>query len=349
MLFGAGAAVVVAALAVTLVLSSGAISLAPRIAASAGTSVGSSVGDHDGLTAGAEVATDTIPTAPAGRGTARGSAPRVGIRTFTPPAGIEVTANLPYVTRGTPEQQLDVCAPRSTGDAPRPAVLSIHGGSWTRGDKSNDDWRNVCEWLASEGFVTYSLDYRMVPSAVFPTEINDVTQALSWVREPANVARFNIDPRRIGVFGGSAGGNLAALLGMRGSGDTHTGTRVAAVAELSGPVDLTAAGQSLGSPDARLTSIELAYLGCSSFDSCPRARDASPVYDVDSSDPPTFIGGSTDEFVPEQQDEAFAAALQKAGVPHELHIVPGHWHSIATLDAPMRADVASFLHKYLDS
>jgi acetyl esterase len=272
---------------------------------------------------------------------------RVGIRTFVPPAGIKVTSDISYADDAA--DHLDVCSPAGSSSTARPAVLSIHGGSWTRGDEANSDWRNVCEWLASAGFVTYSLDYRLVPADIFPTQIDDVTNALRWIREPANVARFGIDPRRIGVFGGSAGGNLASLLGMRGSGDIHSGARVAAVAELSGPVDLTQAGQSLGSPDARLQSIELAYLGCTSFADCPNARAASAVYDVDSSDPPVFIGASSDEFVPVEQDEAFAAALQKAGVPHTLKVNPGHWHSIATLDASMRESVVDFLHKYLGS
>jgi acetyl esterase/lipase len=273
--------------------------------------------------------------------------PRVGIRTFSAPTGIRVASNVQYAIAGGTALRLDVCSPHVASLTPQPAVISIHGGSWSHGDKANTDWHNVCEWLASEGFVTYSVDYRLVPGAHFPAAIDDVTQALSWVREPANVERFNIDPKRIGVFGGSAGGNLAALLGMRGHGDTHTGTRVAAVAELSGPVDLTSQGQTLGHPDQRLQQIELAYLNCTSFESCGAAKDASAVSFVDSTDPPVFIGASKDEFVPVEQDSAFADALQKAAVPHTMHLASGHWHSIATLDAGMRTAVAAFLHRYL--
>jgi acetyl esterase/lipase len=287
--------------------------------------------------------------------------PRVGIRTFVAPRGIRVASNLTYGTGSDGQAlKLDVCSPAvasgaepgaqpgaSAAVAPLPAVLSIHGGSWSHGDKSSTDWRAVCEWLASEGFVAYSVDYRLVPTVRFPAPIDDVTRALEWVREPQNVERFNIDPRRIGVFGGSAGGNLAALLGMRGHGDIHTGTRVAAVAELSGPVDLTASGQRLGHPSEYLRSIELAYLGCTEFDSCPAASAASAVSYVDSTDPPVFIGGSETELVPVEQGRSFAAALAAAGVPHTLRIDTGHWHSIATLNAPMRTAVAAFLHKYL--
>jgi acetyl esterase/lipase len=299
----------------------------------------------------------------AAKGTSRiaPAVPRVGIRTFVAPRGIRVASNLTYGTASDGQAlKLDVCSPAaasgaepsaqpgaSAAVAPLPAVLSIHGGSWSHGDKSSTDWHAVCEWLASEGFVAYSVDYRLVPTVRFPAPIDDVTRALEWVREPQNVERFNIDPRRIGVFGGSAGGNLAALLGMRGHGDIHTGTRVAAVAELSGPVDLTASGQRLGNPSEYLRSIELAYLGCTEFDSCQAASAASAVSYVDPSDPPVFIGGSDTELVPVEQGTSFAAALAAAGVPHTLRIDTGHWHSIATLNAPMRTAVAAFLHEYL--
>lgn len=312
--------------------------------------------------ADAASAARSVPTATAhaaqpamaAKGASRGgpAVPRVGIRTFVAPAGIRVTSNLTYgIGSDGQALKLDVCSPAAGSGAESgtelPAVLSIHGGSWSHGDKSSTDWDAVCEWLASEGFVAYSLDYRLVPTVRFPAPIDDVTRALEWVREPQNVERFNIDPRRIGVFGGSAGGNLAALLGMRGHGDIHTGTRVAAVAELSGPVDLTARGQQLGTPGEYLRSIELAYLGCTQFDSCPAASAASAVSYVDPSDPPVFIGGSEAELVPVEQGRAFASALAEAGVPHTLRIDAGHWHSIATLNAPMRTAVAAFLHTYL--
>ena len=74
---------------------------------------------------------------------------------------------------------------------------------------------------------------------VFPAAIEDVQAAVAWLRADEQIARFNIDPDRIGAFGGLAGGNLVALLGTLGSGDLTTASRVAAVAELSGPIDLT--------------------------------------------------------------------------------------------------------------
>ncbi len=277
----------------------------------------------------------------------------VGIRTFARPAGVTVTPDVVYTAGadGTP-LALDVCSPAgSTPGTPAaaalPAVVSIHGGSWTRGDKANDDWRGVCEWLATEGFVAYSVDYRLAPASVFPAAIDDLATAVEWIRRPDNAARFGIDPSRIGAFGGSAGANLALLLGTRGSGSLSQGSRIAAVAELSGPTDLT--GQALATDGAseRLANLILRYLGCSSLADCPQAVAASPARRLDRTDPPVFIGQSDHEFIPLAQTTRFAANLERLGIAHELVVVPGAVHSIGILDEGMRARVATFLHETL--
>lgn len=228
-----------------------------------------------------------------------------------------------------------------------PAIVSIHGGSWARGDKANDDWRNVCRWLASEGFVAYSLNYRLVPEALFPAAIDDVALAVEWMRTPANASRFGIDPTRIGAFGGSAGGNLAALLGTRGTGPLDEGSRVAAVAELSAPTDLRREAVLRDGGNELLQTIITRYLGCEEWTLCPQAEDASPSTFVDRSDPPFFIGHAASEFIPLAQAQNFAAVLDAAGIGVEYAVVPGDDHSIGILDEAMRARVAAFLHAEL--
>ena len=276
----------------------------------------------------------------------------VGIRTFTAPAGLDVHADLEYGTRedGT-LLTLDVCAPApDVLVAARPAVVSIHGGSWARGDKANADWRNVCLWLASEGFVAASVNYRLVPDVRFPAAIDDVALAVEWMRAPEQVERFGIDPDRIGAFGGSAGGNLAALLGASGEGPLDEGARVAAVAELSGPVGLGAVELAADAASPWLRGIIGEYLGCepgAGDDACPQATDASAASHIDPSDPPVFIGHAEGEVVPLGQSQRFATALQAAGVPVELAIVPGTEHSIGILDEALRGRVAAFLHAHL--
>lgn len=272
----------------------------------------------------------------------------VGIRTFEPPAGIRVEADVEFGAQpdGT-LLTLDLCRPAIDAAEPRAAVVAIHGGSWTRGAKGNADWRRVCEWLASEGFVAASVDYRLVPNATFPAQLDDVSLAVEWLRGEA--AALDIDPARIGVFGGSAGGQLAALLGTTGEGPTDAGSRVAAVVELSGPVGLAVEELDADGASGWLRSIVDAYLGCEEpAGDCGGLREAaSPGAQADASDPPFFIGHAEDEIVPLGQSRRLAAQLAAAGLDVELAVVPGGEHSIGILDAPMRARVAAFLHERL--
>jgi acetyl esterase len=265
---------------------------------------------------------------------------------------IPVTTNLEYGDPDGAPVLLDICFPKAAADGSkaqpaRPALLSIHGGSWRAGDKDNLNWRSVCQWLASAGFVTFSVDYRLAPHFVFPDQLDDVKKAVSWMREKNQVKRYNIDPDRIGVFGGSAGGNLAALLGTEGSGSLTTGSRVAAVAELSGPTDLTSDGLALGTTTPDFQQVELEYLGCPSFADCPDAKSASPRYQVDKTDPPFFIGQSLSERIPHQQSDALVSALRRARVDVTYVTVKGTLHSIAMLDTAMRRRIVGFLHDKL--
>jgi acetyl esterase/lipase len=303
----------------------------------------------------------------------------VGIRTFEAPGDAVIEEDVVYATEPDGTQlTLDVCSPpagtpapdtatptaapatpavEDTGDGAatptetpaepvlRPAVLSVHGGSWARGDKANSDWRNVCEWLAAEGFVAYSVNYRLVPLVSFPAAIDDIGRAVEWMR--ANSGTYDVDPDRIGAFGGSAGGNLATLLGSRGRGSLTEGSRVAAVAELSGPVDLSYDGIVVGGGSSGLEQITLDYLDCTSLLDCPTAEDASAVNSLDRTDPPVFIGTSTEEFIPLSQSTGFAADLDELGITNQLVTVPGSLHSIGILDEAMRLQVAEFLHLHL--
>jgi len=287
-----------------------------------------------------------------------GTIAQVGIRTFDAPSGIRVDEDLEYAVQddGT-VLTLDLCRPSATaaafaadGEGLLPTVVSIHGGSWARGDKANADWRNVCVWLASEGFVAASVNYRLVPEVRFPAAIDDVALAVQWLREPEQLERFDLDPARIGAFGGSAGGNLAALLGTRGEGPLDTGSRVAAVAEISGPVGLTAAELVTDGASPWLQGIVAEYLGCdpgAGDDACPQATDASPATFIDATDPPFFVGHADAEVIPLAQSRRFVASLAEAGVPAELAVSTGAEHSIGILDEAMRTRVAAFLHAQL--
>jgi acetyl esterase/lipase len=264
---------------------------------------------------------------------------------LSPPPGLVVTADVPYAGSGDPLQRLDVCAPAPNGTV-HPAVLLIHGGGWHQGDKSEVE--STCQWLAQSGFVTFNMDYRLWPAARFPAQRDDAVAALRFIRSPGTVSHYELDPTRVAVFGGSAGGNLAAQLALRGSGPLNGGDRVAALVDLSGPVDLTPDAVT-AAQDPRLTADETGFLGCQRLDRCAPAAEASPLRAAGAGDPPTFIGQASVDFVPHQEGDALAAALRQAGVPVTLEQRAGQFHSFGVLTPAMRADILTFLHAHLGS
>jgi acetyl esterase/lipase len=284
--------------------------------------------------------------------------------------GIDVVPDVPYGQ--DPLQQLDVClpadsAPESTSTptptptAPvaeepdrvevgtRPAVMMIHGGSWSHGDKATAAYRSVCQFLASEGFVTFNVDYRLAPTDPFPAGLDDVRRALDFVFRPSTLQTYDVDPDRVGVFGGSAGGNLAALLAVEDheSSAYAAGFRIRAVVDLSGPTDLTVQSTGAAGVAASFQRKQLLYLGCDSYRSCPAAERASPMYQVSQETAPFFIGHSTDEFIPLWESQRFASTLRDHGVPVTFVAVQGSAHSIAQLDRAMSSRVTAFLRDNL--
>jgi acetyl esterase len=265
---------------------------------------------------------------------------------------IPVIEDIVYAEADGRPLYLDACFPTDndiddTATEPRPSIVSIHGGSWMRGDKANLNWRAVCQWLASEGFVAVSVNYRLAPDAAFPAQLDDVTAAVEWLRDPVTVARYDLDPDRIGAFGGSAGGNLAALLGTAGSGDWTSGSRVAAVAELSGPTDIRERIPTTDSYNQDFGDVQLAYTGCEVLIGCPAAAEASPITHIDDTDPPFFIGHSVDEFIPLSQSDTFVTELREAGVPVTYLTVEGTLHSLGMLDDAMQQRIIAFFRDTL--
>ena len=255
---------------------------------------------------------------------------------------ITVERDVIYRTVDGSTVKVDVCLPEKESVQPRASILSIHGGSWRAGSKSGLYWLSACRWLASSGYVAFSVDYRLAPQHPFPAAIDDLRAAVEWVRSAETSKRYHLDPARIGAFGGSAGGNLAALLGTAGEGELTTGSRVAAVAELSGPTDLTEEGIQLGGVDSGFERVELDYLGCEEWAGCDQGREASPIYQVDSSDPPFFIGHSVDERIPVAQSRALASVLRVNNVPVTFVAPEGTAHSIAMLNDDMRERIVAF-------
>jgi acetyl esterase/lipase len=226
-------------------------------------------------------------------------------------------SNLAYAT-GSPAQTLDIYLP-ATGVSPYPVILAIHGGGFLRGDKQDEQITPMLQAL-TRGYAVVPIDYRLSSEAKFPAQINDVKAAIRWVR--ANAARFGLDPRRIAVWGDSAGGYLAALAGTSGGvarlsdpsqGNAGRSDRVQAVIDWFGPIslrkidaDFPAGSAGPNSPRSLLS----AYLGVDWRKFPGKVKAADPITYISAGDPPFLIEhGTADGTVPVRQSERFAAAL----------------------------------------
>jgi len=121
------------------------------------------------------------------------------------------SGNLVYGKGGDTDLLLDLAMPKS-GAGPFPAVMFLHGRGWREG--SRQDMSQFIEGMAGMGYVSVTIEYRLVPAARFPAQVEDCKAAVRWLR--ANATKYRIDQDHIGVVGFSAGGHLASMLGVTG-------------------------------------------------------------------------------------------------------------------------------------
>ncbi|NEM92266.1 alpha/beta hydrolase [Galbitalea soli] len=216
---------------------------------------------------------------------------------------------------------LDLHRPEASGAVP--VILQLHGGGWRVGSRGSfapgiSDADSFGRMTAA-GFAVAAADYRLSGEARYPAQLSDVERALDWVEGHAE--EFALDPDRVVLWGGSAGGTLAALVGLSG----RRGIR--GVIDWYGPSDLLAmARHTLGTAPAG-ESREDRWLGSFVLDVPELAREASPVHRVRPGALPFHLAhGAADRDVPPAQSEALADALRAAGVPVELHLEPGAGH-----------------------
>jgi acetyl esterase/lipase len=231
---------------------------------------------------------------------------------------------------------LDLYCPEKVS-GPLPVIVWIHGGGWRRGRKE----QCPAVALVQDGYAVASIDYRLTSTAPFPAQIEDCKAAVRWLR--ANASTYHLDPDRIGVWGYSAGGHLAALLGtsggvpeLEGDGDNmQYSSQVQAVCDVAGPADLPAM-TNLG--PRRISAIE-GLLGGPLEKDKAKAIVASPIHYISKNDPPFLIvHGEADRVVPVEQSQRFYEELRKAGVNATLKILPVG-HQAVQIDALKDAEV----------
>lgn len=229
--------------------------------------------------------------------------------------------------------RLNLAMPKE-GAGPFPTIICIHGGGFRAGNREGYDAQ--CVRLARHGYVAMTVSYRLAPKYPFPAAIHDVKAAVRWAR--ANAAKYRIDPTRIGVTGGSAGGHLAQFLAVTASvkefegdgGNPSQSSRVACVVNVYGPSDFT---KSYGKSVDAAEVLPL-FLGGNLEKARRQHIRASPLYWVTPDAAPTLcIHGTEDKYVAHEQAVWMVDRLKAAGVEAELLTMKGAGHGFKDQDA----------------
>jgi len=233
-------------------------------------------------------------------------------------------------------------------EQPVPGLIFIHGGGWEAGNRS--DYKYYTVRYAKRGYVVATISYRFSQEAPFPAAVQDAKCAVRWMR--ANAEKYHINPDKIAVIGGSAGGYLSMMVGyssdvpeLEGNGG-HEGvsSRVQAVVDLYGPTDIEC-------PEARDVGVVRKFIG-KTYDEAPEAyKLATPITHLTKDDPPTLIiHGTVDEIVPIAQSDLLASKLKALGIPYEYDKFEGWPHTMDVavgVNKRCQWDMNRFFDRYL--
>ena len=254
------------------------------------------------------------------------------------PANVRIFRDLAYVDQAGPRQKLDLYLPFPLPAKPLPLIVYLHGGGWRKGSKA--DGRPLAFRMVAQGYAVACISYRLSVEAQFPAQLEDCKTAVRWLRGHAE--RYRLDPEHVGVVGVSAGGHLAALLGVThlvrlfdNNLNPNQSSSVQAVCDFFGPVDLVQlyeASQKLHTPQADEV---VKLLGGDPRVLTEAARSANPLTYIEDNVPAFFIiHGTDDTVVPPEQSRLLYDALRKQGISAHLHLIHGAGHTGPAFIAP---------------
>ena len=248
-----------------------------------------------------------------------------------------VKAEIEYGKAAGVSLRMDAWVPEGPG--PFPAVVMVHGGGWSAGDKEYN-LKFFFEPLSRAGFAWFTVDYRLAPQYPYPSAIDDVVTAIKFVQ--AHAKEYRVDPKRIAITGESAGGHIAAYIGARYGKQL----KLAAVVPFYPATDFVALTTGADKTPNILRSV-------SQFVGDADLRDASPTTWVKKGIPPfMFIHGTKDPTLPFHQSESMCDLIRKAGGACELLRVEGASHWIGNWERnpewlAYKQKVPEWLHKVM--
>ena len=235
-----------------------------------------------------------------------------------------IRKDVEYSRAGGESLRLDACVP--DGNGPFPAIIMVHGGGWSSGDKTQGV-EPLFAPISRAGLAWFSINYRQAPKHRYPAAVEDVETAIRWLKQ--NAAEFKVDPERLALLGESAGGHLVALAVVRAKADT----RVAAAIPFYAPVDLESDTERRGG-----LSLSLRDLFGRSYEANDEVikllREASPINYVHAGLPPfLLVHGTADMSVPYSQSVRLQTKLKELDVPCDLITIDDGVHGMTRWEA----------------
>jgi acetyl esterase/lipase len=261
----------------------------------------------------------------------------------------EIQRDIEYAKVGEVPLTLDLYLPH--GKAREPLIVWVHGGAWRSGSKKSMPLSKMID----EGYPIASVDYRLSTQAKFPAQVHDIKAAIRFLR--GHGEQWRLSTKKIVVAGDSAGGHLAALVGVSNGNaelegnvgiDQNQNSDVQGIISFYGAANLTTILKQ-STPhglEVRVPAIDLLLGG--QPEAVPElARLASPVFHVDRHDPPLLLlHGDQDPQMPINQSLELLGAYKKVKAPVQLELVHGAGHGGAMFyDAERLAIVESFLRR----
>lgn len=230
---------------------------------------------------------------------------------------VRVYDDIPYRSGDSDAFRLDLALPPDDGAALRPAIVIVHGGGWRAGSKQDAVYRGLLLDYANQGYVTVSVEYRLVGEAPFPAAIADVKCSVRWLRAHADALR--VDRERIGTYGHSAGAHLALMLGVSADNPDLDGDGCDWM-DHSSEVATVAAGATPTDPGERLR------------DQWGRPEWWPAGYISGDAPPILLLQGTADPIVRVELVDDYVEKMRAAGAEVEYVRVEGGTHGVAYLD-----------------
>jgi acetyl esterase/lipase len=247
--------------------------------------------------------------------------------------------NIQYCNTSSRLQRLDVYTPKNV-EQTIPVVVYIHGGGWGGGDKINDIVTDYGAEIVKNNMALVSVNYRFAPASTYPAQSNDIECAITYLK--AHASELHIDMTRIGLFGDSAGGQLAAMAAF----NSPNKQLVKAVVEFYGTSDMWAQITRKPRPDKEA----IHYVGSATNETLAKA--ASPLYANHAGAPPFLLfHGLNDKTIHYDTAVKYAEKLKQDGVDATLVGVQSANHHFSSKSSPnqnaIEDQVVVFLKKHL--